>query len=44
MKKSPIKALSAVSIIGLSTITLGQYHDSQAENGEIPQIKAPAPH
>lgn len=42
MKKSPIKALSAVSIIGLSTIALGQYHDAQAATGEKPQIKAPA--
>ena len=42
MKKTPIKVLSTISIIGLSTITLGQYHDAQAATGEKPQIKAPA--
>ncbi|MCH9587721.1 immunoglobulin-like domain-containing protein [Staphylococcus epidermidis] len=41
MKKTPIKVLSTISIIGLSTITLGQYHDAQAATGEKPQIKAP---
>jgi len=42
MKKLPLKVLSTATVIGLSTITLGQGYDAHADTGAKPTITAPS--